>query len=98
MEVPVKSLQISGWKEGSAVKDRCLCAISWGKMLAVVLLVGSGLLNPPAAQGQDRILPLEIKVGEKAPDFALPDAEGKMVKLSDHAGHKVLIDFYRGYW
>ncbi len=43
-------------------------------------------------------LPLKISVGSKAPDFALPSADGKTVKLSDFAGYKVLIDFYRGYW
>ncbi|TAM79870.1 MAG: redoxin domain-containing protein [Acidobacteria bacterium] len=47
---------------------------------------------------QDQILPLKIKVGDKAPDFALPSADGKTVRLSDYAGHNVLIEFYRGYW
>ena len=47
------------------------------------------------------------KVGEKAPDFALPDKDGKSTKLSAllaEAGPKgqkgswVLLIFYRGYW
>jgi AhpC/TSA family len=42
--------------------------------------------------------PLRVKVGEKAPDIALPAANGKIVRLSDFAGQIVLIDFYRGYW
>jgi hypothetical protein len=42
--------------------------------------------------------PLRVKVGEKAPDFALPAAGGKTARLSGFNGHNVLIDFYRGYW
>jgi len=56
------------------------------------------LLGSPSSAAQDQILPLKIKVGEKAPDFALPSADGRTVGLSDYAGHNVLIDFYRGYW
>lgn len=55
-------------------------------------------LNSPPALAQDQIVPLKVKVGEKAPDFALPSADGKMVRLSDFAGRNVLIDFYHGYW
>jgi cytochrome oxidase Cu insertion factor (SCO1/SenC/PrrC family) len=41
---------------------------------------------------------LRIKIGEKAPNFDLAAPDGRRVKLSDFTGHKVLIDFYRGYW
>jgi peroxiredoxin len=34
-----------------------------------------------------------IKVGSKAPDFALKDQNGKMVKLSSLAGKKTLLSF-----
>ena len=42
-------------------------------------------------------------VGEKAPDFTLPDASGREVKLSSllkdgPKGSWVLLVFYRGYW
>ena len=34
-------------------------------------------------------------VGDKAPDFSLPDQNGKQVKLSDFAGKKnVVLAFY----
>jgi len=40
-----------------------------------------------------------LKPGDKAPQFALLDTEGKTVKLSDYlARGPVVIIFYRGYW
>jgi hypothetical protein len=46
------------------------------------------------------------QVGEKAPDFTLPDAQGRPVRLqnllapaeSGSPGSWVLLIFYRGYW
>lgn len=47
------------------------------------------------------------KVGEKVPDFVLPDAAGRPVRLYDVIGQKaggaaaaswVVLIFYRGYW
>ncbi len=35
-----------------------------------------------------------LAVGDKAPDFSLPDADGKTVALSDFAGRKVIVYFY----
>ena len=35
-----------------------------------------------------------LEVGTKAPDFELPDQNGKMHKLSDYAGKKVILYFY----
>lgn len=43
-------------------------------------------------------LPLNVHIGEKAPDFALASADGTTVKLSQFAGHNVLLNFYEGYW
>ncbi|MBS1995460.1 MAG: peroxiredoxin [Cyanobacteria bacterium SZAS LIN-2] len=36
----------------------------------------------------------EVKLGEAAPDFALPDSDGKTVKLSDFKGQKVLVVYF----
>jgi peroxiredoxin Q/BCP len=35
-----------------------------------------------------------LKTGDKAPEFALPDQDGKMHALSDYLGKKVLLYFY----
>lgn len=35
-----------------------------------------------------------LEVGTKAPDFTLPDKEGKMVSLSDFVGKRVVLYFY----
>jgi peroxiredoxin Q/BCP len=37
-------------------------------------------------------MPLEI--GQKAPDFALPDENGETVKLSSFKGRRVVVFFY----
>ena len=35
-----------------------------------------------------------LSVGDTAPDFTLPDADGNTVSLSDHRGRKVIVYFY----
>jgi hypothetical protein len=43
--------------------------------------------------------PTAFRVGERAPDFTLPDASGRPVTLADYRGKKpVVLVFYRGYW
>ncbi len=37
---------------------------------------------------------MELKVGQKAPDFKLPDENGKLHKLSDYKGKTVVLYFY----
>ena len=36
----------------------------------------------------------QLKVGDKAPDFALTDQNGKKVKLKDRRGRKTVVYFY----
>ncbi|WP_326796073.1 thioredoxin-dependent thiol peroxidase [Streptomyces sp. NBC_01808] len=35
-----------------------------------------------------------LQPGDTAPDFTLPDADGKDVSLADHRGRKVIVYFY----
>ena len=35
-----------------------------------------------------------LEIGNKAPDFALPDKDGRVVRLSDFLGKKVVLYFY----
>ena len=37
---------------------------------------------------------MAVEVGKKAPDFALEDEAGNVVKLSDFQGKRVVIFFY----
>ncbi len=75
-----------------------LQCVNW-LALAVALTVCVGLVSGSSIQSSTiQLQPLRISVGNKAPELALPSADGKVVKLSDFAGHNTLIDFYRGYW
>jgi AhpC/TSA family len=70
----------------------------WG----FAVIFGISLLLPWDANiapgAEIKLPPLRVRVGEKAPDFTLPNAGGKAVRLSDFSGRNVLIDLYRGYW
>jgi peroxiredoxin Q/BCP len=37
---------------------------------------------------------MPLEVGKKAPAFALPDEDGKVVKLSQFAGRRLVVFFY----
>jgi cytochrome oxidase Cu insertion factor (SCO1/SenC/PrrC family) len=72
-------------------------------LLVVVLIVGLALgyggarLFGPARPGEVRNA--ELQVGDKAPDFRLPDHTGGYVRLSDFQGKKnVVIAFYPLAW
>jgi AhpC/TSA family len=72
--------------------------VVWGVATAFVLsLFFPSATNRPLGK-EIKLPPLRVKVGEKVPDFVLPAASGKTVRLSDFKARNVLIDFYRGYW
>jgi peroxiredoxin Q/BCP len=37
---------------------------------------------------------MALEEGKKAPTFALPDEEGRTVKLADFAGERLVLFFY----
>jgi len=37
---------------------------------------------------------MALEVGRKAPQFALPDEAGKVVKLSDFGGRRLVVFFF----
>jgi AhpC/TSA family len=53
-------------------------------------------------QGEVMLMPREnkvLQVGDRAPDFTLPDAStGEMVSLEDLLGQPLVIQFGRGTW
>ena len=63
-----------------------------GLLLALALTVASA----GAAQAPPHS---HLKVGDKAPDFALPNGDGKLVTLSEFTVRgAVVVIFYRGFW
>jgi peroxiredoxin len=61
-------------------------------LLALALTVASA--GPPQAPPHSH-----LKVGDKAPDFALPNGDGKLVTLSEYTVRgTVVVIFYRGFW
>ena len=65
--------------------------------LSGLLLLGGAWFNFVVARVP--VAPTALRVGERPPDFTLPDAAGRPVSLADYRGKKpVVIVFYRGYW
>jgi len=56
------------------------------------------MLGAPVDEGDERKPQVtdtaRLEVGDKAPAFSLPDADGNPVKLSDYKGRKVVVYFY----
>lgn len=65
--------------------------------VCALLLAGTAFFNFVGARVPEG--PTALRVGERPPDFTLPDASGKPVTLAEFRGKKpVVLVFYRGYW
>jgi len=63
--------------------------------MALTLILGALIGAWPLAQGQQPAALGGLKLGDKAPDFALSNIEGKRVQLNDYRGKKhVALVFY----
>jgi peroxiredoxin len=66
-------------------------------IVGAVLVVG--LLTAACASGTPKIKNAKLEVGDKAPDFRLPDHTGGYIRLSDYQGQKnVVLAFYPLAW
>jgi hypothetical protein len=88
---------------GLVVSGLAVARTSGGRRLGVGVLAGLnvalaaafawflyGIAAVPGAQGPP--------VGMPAPDFALADQGGHVVRLADFRGRPLLLVFYRGHW
>jgi mycoredoxin-dependent peroxiredoxin len=62
----------------------------------VFLSAAASLAGLSAADGPADLE--RVAVGTTAPDFDLPNGEGKPLRLSSLRGQRVVVVFYRGQW
>ena len=66
-------------------------------LIVLALALCAGFFSSAAAEtgfGEEK-----FKVGDKAPDFALPNVRGESVSLADVlAKGPAVVTFYRGHW
>jgi len=74
--------------------------LGWLAFAAAGSLLATGAIaqqaqQPPAKQQQQAVAHTHLKVGDKAPEFALKDTNNKTVKLKSYLGKKnVVLAFY----
>ena len=71
--------------------------LHWPRLLLILALAGASF--PAAAQNYPLARPQVASAeGKPAPDFTLPDAEGKPFQLSQMRGQRVVVIFFRAHW
>jgi hypothetical protein len=69
--------------------DRILISLNRLSFFAALLL---------SIAARASVVPSRPKIGQQAPAFALLDQNRRRVNLTEAAGTKVVLIFYRGYW
>jgi peroxiredoxin len=64
------------------------------RSLVVVAAAAFACLTGTMTFAQDPAQPVELKVGDKAPDFSLPGTDGKTHTLADLKGHYVILSWF----
>lgn len=75
------------------LKVFALCAVS-SLGLAVLAAAASAQGQPPQTPPPPPQFSADLKVGDMAPDFALPGSDGKIHKLSDYRGQTVVLAWF----
>jgi hypothetical protein len=94
--VVAAALLIAGWRAGGRrILASVVTVAGLGLMTFFTFAFTIGTKRIPLSRGAP-------SVGDKAPDFALPDTNHRTVALSQllarPGAHGVLLIFYRGYW
>ena len=58
------------------------------------LMMVSALVLSMSAAAATQQAPVELKVGDVAPEFSLPGSDGKTHKLSDYKGRAVVLAWF----
>jgi cytochrome oxidase Cu insertion factor (SCO1/SenC/PrrC family) len=65
----------------------------WALACGVVAIGAAMQQTPPPAQPPPPLEP-KLKVGDRAPDFALQGSDGKVHRLSDYKGKTVVLAWF----
>lgn len=85
----ITAAKTGGAMTGSQQVGKVACRIV--AALSAALLLGFLLAPPAPARAESALGQNKFKVGDAAPDFAIPDLAGKQVKISDFTGKNVVL-------
>jgi thioredoxin-dependent peroxiredoxin len=69
-------------------------------IITIILLMGIGVVlarevvNTPLNKQNKKETPMKLKIGDKAPDFTLPDSNGNPLHLAGLVGKKLIVLYF----